>query len=184
MNVAVDPQQVIELVQRAQLSLCFNQEMLAEMLGSSLRTVQRWAANKSCPSDEQLRKLAVAVHPCDADLGRRIAAVVRETPESLGLVAPAAVSTAPARPAAVTEMLVDSIVSAAADALDVSPRVARPALLAAMERATLAGLGVDEVLAVLRPSPAPAPAPREMPPTPAPGSRRVAKLSRVLKKRN
>jgi hypothetical protein len=66
-------------------------------------------------------------------------------------------------------------VSAAADALDVSPRVARPALLAAMERATLAGLGVDEVLAVLRPPPAPAPAPREMPPTPAPGSRRVAR---------
>ena len=175
MNVAVDPQEVIELVQRAQLALCFNQEMLAKMLGTSLRTVQRWAANKSSPSDEQLRRLAVAVHSSDANLARRIAALVRETPESLGLVAPAAVSTAPARPAAVTAMLVDSIVSAAADALDVSPRVARPALLAAMERATLAGLGVDEVLAVLRPPPAPAPAPREMPPTPAPGSRRVAR---------
>jgi hypothetical protein len=51
-------------------------------------------------------------------------------------------------------LLVESVVSAAAEALDVSPRVARPAVLAAVERAKAAALSVDDLLAALRP-PAP-----------------------------
>ncbi len=151
MNAAVGPREIVELVQRAQLALTYNQQMMADRLGSSLRTVQRWAAGKSFPSVQELRTLAVAVHPHDPDLARRLAAAVHETPESLGLVAPATEAAAPARPAASAAMLVDSVVSAAADVLDVSPRAARPALLAALERAKLAGLGLDELLETLRP---------------------------------
>jgi hypothetical protein len=141
----------------AQLVLHLNHRELAELTGSSLRTVQRWSAGRSSPSLDQMKRLIVAVHPHDADIAGRLAACMGQTLASLGVVAPPApaqlVTAPPAvERAALLPVLVESVVAAAAEALDVSPRVARPAVLAAMERARAAALTVDDLLAALQPS--------------------------------
>jgi hypothetical protein len=140
-------------VVKAQLTLLLNQKELGELMDSSQRTVQRWYAGRGWPSPGQLTKLAVAVHPRDPDIARRLAAAMGQTLESLGLVARAAPPPvqAPAEPSPLMPLLVESVVAAAAEALDVSPRVARPAVLAAVERAKAAALTLDDLLAVLRP---------------------------------
>ncbi len=147
-------------VLKAQLALLLNQEKLGELMGSSQRTVQRWYAGQGSPYPDQVTKLVVAVHPRNPDIARRLAATLGHTLESLGVVAPPAPAPAPApvAPAPATTplapLLVEAVVSAAAEALDVSPRLARPAVLAAVERAKAASLSVDDLLAALRP-PAP-----------------------------
>jgi hypothetical protein len=157
-------------VYEAQRVLHLNQQQLADLVGSSKRTVQRWVAHRGGLYAHHVTRLAVAVHPRDPELARRLAAILGQTLESLGLVvppapapvAPPAVAVpAPAKPpepSPLLPLLVESVVSAAAEALDVSPRVARPAVLAAVERAKAAALTVDDLLAALRP-PAPPPAP-------------------------
>jgi hypothetical protein len=143
-------------VVKAQLTLLLNQKKLGELTGSSQRTVQRWYAGRSSPYPHHITKLVFAVHPRDPDLARRLAATMGQTLESLGVVAPPAPAPAPVapppEPSPFLPLLVESVVSAAAEALDVSPRVARPAVLAAVERAKAAGLTVDDLLAVLRPA--------------------------------
>ena len=137
----------------AQRLLSLSQRQLAELVGSSLRTVQRWSAGHGAPYTSDIVKLAAAVHPRDPALARRLASHAGQTPESLGLVAPA--PPPPVQPAPVasplTPVLVEAVVAAAAEALDVSPRVARPAVLAAVERAKTAELSLDDLLGVLRP---------------------------------
>jgi len=151
-------------VYEAQRVLSLNQKELADLVGSSQRTVQRWVVRRGGLYPDHVTKLAVAVHPRDPALARRLAATIGQTLESMGLVvppAPAPVVPAAPPPVASPEpspslpLLVESVVSAAAEALDVSPRLARPAVLAAVERAKAAALSVDDLLAVLRP-PAPA----------------------------
>ncbi|HEY6462513.1 MAG TPA: helix-turn-helix transcriptional regulator [Polyangiaceae bacterium] len=141
-------------------ALHFEQRQLAEFAGVSLRTVQRWSARRGDPSAEHITRLASAAYRVDRDAARRLAAAVGHTPESLGIVPPAPpvlpapAPQGPATPTALQRVLVEAVVAGAAEALDVSPRVARPAVLAAMERAKAASLSVDDLLAALR---APAP---------------------------
>jgi hypothetical protein len=163
---------LLPALMKAQLTLHLNQQQLADLLGSSLRTVQRWYARRSTMYPQDVSRLAAAVHPVDPDLARRLAACIGQTPESLGIVPPAASPPPPSPPAAAAlpqaaagapgvpsrlrPVLVEAVVAAAAEALDVSPRVARPAVLAAMERAKTADLAIDDLLAVLRPPAPPA----------------------------
>jgi len=148
----MSPPDLMPAVVKAQLTLLLNQKQLGDLMGSSQRTVQRWYAGRGWPSPYQLTKLVVAVHPRDPALARRLAAATGHTLESMGVVVPAAPPpvAAPPEPSPFTPLLVESVVSAAAEALDVSPRVARPAVLAAVERAKAAGLTVDDLLLVLR----------------------------------
>jgi hypothetical protein len=157
---------VCALVTGAQLALGFTQRQVAEAVGTSLRTVQRWSSQGGSPCVGELRTLAVLVHPHDAALAAKLAAVIGETLESLGLVtalpppvaepSPVGLSALanrePALPPNVMAALAESVVAAAAESMDVSPRVVRPALLAAMERAKSAGLDVDGLLSALRPA--------------------------------
>ncbi|HEY1691364.1 MAG TPA: helix-turn-helix transcriptional regulator [Polyangiaceae bacterium] len=155
----------------ASRALGFEQRQLAEFTGVSLRTVQRWSGGGSNPGWQDITRLAAAAYRVDRDAARRLAAAVGHTPESLGIVSPAPPAPpalpgpAPQAPAAAAApfalqcVLVEAIVAAAAEALDVSPRVARPAVLAAMERAKAASLSVDDLLAALRPPPVAASAP-------------------------
>jgi hypothetical protein len=122
-----------------------------------LRTVQRWYAGRASPYPWELQRLVTAVHPRDPALAGRLAEAIGQTLEGMGIgatAAPAPAAPPPPLPPA-TPLLVEAVVAAAAEALDVSPRVARPAVLAAVARAKAAALSIDDLLAVLGP-PAPA----------------------------
>jgi hypothetical protein len=151
--------ELISAVIKAQLALHLNQRELGDLMQSSERTVQRWYAGRGVPYPNQITRLVLAVHPRDPDIARRLAAGIGQTLESLGVVAPPPppapppplAAAPPPGPSPLTPVLVESVVAAAAEALDVSPRVARPAVLAAFERARAAGVAVEEVIAALRP---------------------------------
>jgi len=64
---------------------------LAQELGSSRMTGQRWGSGRAHPSDAQIHTLARKVYPVDAALASKLAAAVGKTLPALGLVpAPAA----------------------------------------------------------------------------------------------
>jgi hypothetical protein len=98
------------------------------------------------------------VHPHDPALAARIVAARGATLEDAGIVAAKPPAPAPAPPSpAPPPYLVEVVVCAAAEALDVSPRVVRPALLAAFKSAHAVGLDVEAVEKALTPQSAPAP---------------------------
>jgi hypothetical protein len=145
---------------RAKLRLGLTNREFANFVGTSLRTVERLSPGRGLVYSDWLTKLAVAVYPKDAALAAEVAAGAGQTLESLGLVVPAPrvapsppapQRPAPEPPAPLRAIIAESVVAAAAEALDVSPRVARPALLAAMDRASAAGLTVADLLVALRP---------------------------------
>jgi hypothetical protein len=127
-----------ELLARARIALSCTQVQLADRLGSSRRTGQRWDARQSEPASFQLQDLARAVFPVDPKLAANIAAAGRSSLEALGLV-PVLDANAMAR------YTVDSIVCAAASATQMVPDAIRPGVLAAFTRARQLGLGVDAV---------------------------------------
>lgn len=136
-----------------------SQGTLGEMLGSSRRTGQRWERGGSPPSAEQLRALAALVHPRDANLAEEIAAEGGSTLIALGIaVPPAAPPPAPSPPPPPPwpdpVHLVDTVVCAAAEAMQIMPDAIRPALRAAFRRARLAALTVENVDDGLNPAPA------------------------------
>src|SRR5690349_10691542 len=103
------------------------QEELAAIAGAVGRTLHEWEYAKRSPSDEQLRRVVRFVHAADPAMAARIAVAGGATLESLG-VGP--------RPAGVLTPIqaAELFVSAAADALDLSPRAVRPAMAAALQR--------------------------------------------------
>jgi transcriptional regulator with XRE-family HTH domain len=139
------------LVQLARVALGETNHGLAERLGSSRRTGQRWVSGSSLPSTEQLRKLAGFVYPVDARLASQIAEATGTTVQELGVVPPPPPAVPP------KEAIADSVVCAAADAMQRLPSDLRPALLAAFSRAAVLGLGVDDVVQALRAQLAPPP---------------------------
>ena len=151
--------QVHLLFHRARAALHLTQVDLAEALGASRRTGQRWDADKSYPSNAQLRDLAKRVHPVDPKLASEIAASMDTTVETLGLVppppAPSAQPSPPPLPAPPVASVVDSLVCAAAEAMDIVPRAVRPALLAAFTRARELQLTFEAVEKALQGKPAP-----------------------------
>ena len=141
------------LIVRARSTLGMTQEEFGMALGASHRSAQRWDAGTAEPGIHHLRTLVRLLYPEDAALATQIADVIRETPESLGIVQPAppAPTVPPPRARPPTELIVESIVCAAAEALAVPPATVRPALRAAFQRAKAMELTVDEVDAVLSP---------------------------------
>ena len=93
------------------------------------------------PDAEMCDTLARAVHPHDPGLAARLVATRGATLEDAGIVSPPAPAAPP--PPAPPPYLVDVVVCAAAEALDASPRVVRPALLAALKSARAVGLDMD-----------------------------------------
>jgi hypothetical protein len=117
---------------------------MSEALGVSERTGQRWAAG-GFPS-YHLVDLARVVHPHDPTLAAEIAEAAGGTLVSLGIVKPA--PAAPARPNGSDGPpagVVDAVVCAAAEAMQLPPHLLRPALLAALVRARELALPVDFV---------------------------------------
>jgi hypothetical protein len=162
------PLPLLLVLSRETLSL--NQLGLAKVLGSSLRTVQRYEARRAHPQVSELHRLADAVRPHDADLASQIDVwAPRPAPPAPPVTAsaPAGIAAAPVLPAPVLPaapplpppvppgVLVDSVVCAAAEAMSLSPQAVRGSVLAAFARARDAGLTMDVVVEVLAPPPAP-----------------------------
>jgi hypothetical protein len=146
------PSSFPEMLARIQKALHVNQRELAAVLGCSARTVSRYYGGGGSFTPTTYAKLAKACHPNDPVLAAHLAQQAGVTLEALGIgVTPAApvIVVAPATP-----HLADSIVCAAADALDASPRTIRPALVAALERMKALGMSAADALDALRPSPA------------------------------
>lgn len=132
---------------------------LAESLGCSERTGQRWFAKQSTPVSSEMVKLARLVHPVNERLAAEIAASAGATLESLGLVRPAPPpepappAPPPPPPPLPAEALVDSVVCAAARAANVPPDAQLGPVLAAFQRARALRMSVEEVVDALAPKP-------------------------------
>jgi len=144
---------------QARRALDLSQEGLGKLLGVSRRTSARWEWGKSVPAPAQLHALARAVHPRARDVAARVAEQVGATLVSLGLEDPPAPPEPPPRPVPPVALLVESVVCAAAEALDTKPAAVRDVLRAAFHRARAMSLTVEDVDAVLTPA-----APQEPPP--------------------
>ncbi len=138
---------VAALVIEARRHLAVSQGKLGTMLGSSARTGQRWERGGMPPAPQQLHQLAALVHPFDPELAARIATAGGSTLAELGIALPPAPAPGAGMPN--PTLMVDSVVCAAADAMQLVPEAVRPALRAAFRRARLAGLSVEAVDAAL-----------------------------------
>jgi transcriptional regulator with XRE-family HTH domain len=133
------------------MKLGLNQRETAEVCGISLRTVQRWSAGRAHPSSFDYAKLAKAAFPRDKDLAARRASTGETTLAELGLVLPPSPAPPPPPPPPVpqtfgpAELVVDSILCAAAIAMDMKPLEIRPALAAAFRRSRQLGIPIEAV---------------------------------------
>jgi hypothetical protein len=147
----------------AQHTLGTSQSGLGKLLGGvTRRTVWRYQGGKTSPYPSHLHNLAKHIHPLNAALAAEIAAAGGATLESLRIVVPAppqaaSVPAAPPAPPPIdplqARLLVDAIVCAAAEALDVPPKSVRGVLHAAFARAKETGLPVDVIEKALAPKP-------------------------------
>jgi hypothetical protein len=128
------------LLDEACRALGYLQRDLGAVLGVSTRTVQRWYAAGGFLGDAEWQALARAAHPGHPDLAARLAAQGRSSLEALGLVVHP-----PTSPARDLQHLADGVVCVAAEAVDLSPRAIRPALVAALRRARQMGLTVEDL---------------------------------------
>jgi hypothetical protein len=109
---------------------------LAKLLGCSLRTVQRHTHSGGLSQESHYGILIQAVYPRNPELARQLAAARGTTVAALGIASPVDPT---------QREHADSILCAAADALQLPPSAVRPALAAAFARAgemnvTFAGL--------------------------------------------
>jgi DNA-binding XRE family transcriptional regulator len=152
---------IIPMLIEARHHLMLSQGELGEKLGASRRTGQRWETKRSYPGPDHLHRLAALVHPHNPGLAADLAAAGGSTLERLGIVKPPPPPPAPPPPAPPPPPpsppppdpihLVDTVVCAAADAMQLIPDAVRPAVRAAFRRARLAGLSVEVVDAALHP---------------------------------
>jgi transcriptional regulator with XRE-family HTH domain len=140
-----------EIFNRLNFAMGESQKAFGERFGLSRRTMSRWAAGQGGPSDPLLAEMAALVHERDPALAAEVAAYLGETLESLGIASPPPAVVSPPVSAGSPTQLVDAVVCAAAEAMDVSPRAVRPALLAALTRARELHLTRDDLLAALVP---------------------------------
>jgi DNA-binding XRE family transcriptional regulator len=136
------------------------QAKLGETLGVSRRTAQRWASGGGYLLPERMLDLVQRVHPHNAQLAGVLAATLGSTLEGLGVVQPPPPPLPPPVPAPPPPPpvgIVDAVVCAAAEAMELTPREVRLGLHAAFSRAQEIGLSVEVVVAALKATlPAPA----------------------------
>jgi hypothetical protein len=139
-----DANTLAQLMMRARYTLSTAHSDVPSLLHTSKRTMQRWQAAQSHPSDTELAAIARHLHPIDPQLAGSVAEAMGQTLETLGIVAPQP-PPPPALPPMPRHLVVDAVVCAAADATDAAPSAVRAILLAAFRRARELGLSTDEV---------------------------------------
>lgn len=149
---------VRELLSDVQRTLLLTQEQLGRLMGLSRRTIIRYFQRGGTVLPNDWETLARAVHAHDRALAAELAAAAGQTLVSLGLEsppAPPAPAPAPRAPAPAprrepsAQHLADSVLCAAAEAMNASPRAVRPGIAAAVERMIALGVTPEEVLAAL-----------------------------------
>ena len=141
------PPDAVPLLRRAKLTLGEDQIGLGRIMGVSKRTMTRWMHGVVFLAKPQAAPLARAVHPLDPQLASELALASGSSLEELGLAPPPASKEG----MAAARLRLDTVVCAAAEAIDASPRAVRAALLAALQRAREVGLTPDELEAALAP---------------------------------
>jgi len=145
--VGHDPKRTGALLARAGVTLGMSHRELATLVGVSRRSVSRWTREGTLLTRAQVVAVTKAVHPLDASLAAELAALLDETLVTLGLEAPPPIADTLApkseRRAVSSARLADVVVCAAAEAMDVSPRLVRPALVAALRAAREVGLSIE-----------------------------------------
>ncbi len=135
------------LFELSRQALGATQAELGAMLGASRRAAQRWS-DRGVPS-YHLLDLARLVHPRNPSLAEQLAAAAGTTLEAAGIVLPAPPVVAVPPAATPADGVVDAVVCAAAEAMDMKPPDVRAGLHAAFARAREIGLTVDFVERVL-----------------------------------
>ena len=135
-------QLVTPSMMRARQALSLSQEGLGKGLcGASRKTAARWEWGKSKPTPGEVLTLARAVHKVDREVAKLLAFQFGKSLVDLGLEKPPAPPPPPpppeakARPLPPVQLMVESVVCAAAEALDSTPHVVRGVLRAAFSRA-------------------------------------------------
>jgi transcriptional regulator with XRE-family HTH domain len=134
-----------DVITEARFALRLYQNELAAKLGASRRTGQRWTTGESRPAAHQFLELAKLLLPVDRGLAARAAAEAGTTLQAAGLVHPEP----PAPPPVAPRGVVDAVVCAAAEAMNLPPGAVRSAVLAAFARAREIGLSVEMVESAL-----------------------------------
>jgi len=148
------------LFERCRQALGTTQAGLGESIGISRRTAQRWAKHGGMLLEGDMMNLARRVYACNAELAAVLASALGSTLEGLGIVSPPPPPLPPPAPPAPPPPLptgvVDAVVCAAAEAMELTPRAVRRGLHAAFARAQEIGLTLDTVVQVLAASLPPA----------------------------
>jgi transcriptional regulator with XRE-family HTH domain len=124
------------------------QRDLAKLLGYDRKTISRWLSGGTILLPHHFAKLAAATVGNDRAFAAELAALGGKTLVDLGLESPPAPAAppVPARPSPSSKHLVDSVVCAAAEAMQTPPHAMRPALVAAFERAVALGMTMEGVI--------------------------------------
>jgi hypothetical protein len=138
------PNDLAELLVHSQMALQLTQQQLADLLGVSKRTVQRWQDRGGSLLPVHAERLASAVRSMRPDLAEKAMALGQAQAATLGVPGPAV----PASVEAIT-----SILEAAGEAAGLSSDAVRAAVTAAFEHADAEGLDVAAVIAGLASTP-------------------------------
>jgi len=146
MSLPPTAESVSEILLRAQQTLGMTQQQLGDVIGCSSRTIMRHQQHGGYLSPSGYEALARACHPHDPAFAAELAQHAGKTLVDLGLERPPPM---PAAPTPTHEHLLDSIVCAAAEAMQTTPQAMRPGLKAAFERVVALGMSAEEVLAAM-----------------------------------
>jgi DNA-binding XRE family transcriptional regulator len=135
---------------RSRKLLKLTQKELALKTGFAQRTLVRWEGGSAHFDPSSALKLAPHVYPVDRDVAAELVAYAGQTLVSAGLEAPPppAPSAEPPPPPTVTPpeillALVESVVCAAADAAESTPKAVRASVHLVLRRAHAIGLDLD-----------------------------------------
>jgi transcriptional regulator with XRE-family HTH domain len=132
------------LLVHCQMALGFTQQQLADLLGCTKRTVQRWEDKGATLLPSGIEALAHALYPVRPDLAEQVAAAGDTTLEQIGVPSVAAAGGTP-----ISEPI-EAIVRSAAEAIGVTQEVVRPAVATAFAKAREAGLDVQAIATYLQ----------------------------------
>jgi hypothetical protein len=150
-----------EQIRRARHELELTQSALGDAVRTSTRSISRMEGPHGVPADYDFHKIATLMFRHNPARAAELAAFGHSTLEALGLVKAVGVAPPPPEPAPTPlptlakVHLVDSVVCAAADAANTTPRAMRPALLAALIRMQEVGLSPTELQSCLETPPTP-----------------------------